>query len=329
MAAAVRTAMPTLCSLGAAAALSASLCLLVAPAGADSVPTLRQQATTLSQEMLLEQLQVGGFQQERDSDMAGVAADGTELRRLDVSLEATRQHIAVDRARLRSAAVRTYVEGGTQADGVSALFADTPSEDASTVYAQVMDSDLNSSADRLKSDLGVLRAETAMEHQVVVQARRALSGASAALTAAQSTQEALSQQRASITGQLAVAEAQVQVTERDAAQAAVARASKVIGIRSDEPTAIGTSALPALNQFLRCVVQAESRGDYQAISPTGLYLGAFQFAQPTWDDAAGLAGLPTLVGVPPSQASERDQDLLAVALYNADGEQPWYDPCHS
>ena len=87
--------------------------------------------------------------------------------------------------------------------------------------------------------------------------------------------------------------------------------------------------MPQLNTFLRCVVQAESGGNYQAISPTGQYMGAFQFSQSTWNVAAQLAGMPTLVGVPPYDASPRDQDLLAIALYNADGEQPWYDPCRN
>jgi hypothetical protein len=77
------------------------------------------------------------------------------------------------------------------------------------------------------------------------------------------------------------------------------------------------------------VVRAESGGDYQAVSPNGLYMGAFQFSQPTWNEAAQLAGLPQLIGVPPYDASKADQDTLAIALYDADGEQPWYDPCSS
>jgi Transglycosylase-like domain len=56
-------------------------------------------------------------------------------------------------------------------------------------------------------------------------------------------------------------------------------------------------------------------------------MGAFQFSQPTWNEAAGLAGLPALDGVRPNTATKADQDTLAVALYNADGRQPWYDPC--
>jgi peptidoglycan hydrolase CwlO-like protein len=86
---------------------------------------------------------------------------------------------------------------------------------------------------------------------------------------------------------------------------------------------------PTLPPFLQCVIQAESGGNYGAVSPGGTYMGAFQFSQATWNEAAILAGLPQLVGVPPNEASPADQDALAIALYTADGEQPWYDPCTS
>jgi len=74
-------------------------------------------------------------------------------------------------------------------------------------------------------------------------------------------------------------------------------------------------------------LQAESGGNYGAVSPNGMYMGAFQFAQSTWNEAAQLAGLPGLAGVAPNTASKADQDTLAVALYNADGQQPWNDSC--
>jgi len=123
-----------------------------------------------------------------------------------------------------------------------------------------------------------------------------------------------------------------------AAAAAVAAAQRVAG-RSGAPGAGGAGAAapaapvgtgappntvdPALNPFLQCVVQAESGGNYQAVSPDGLYMGAFQFSQPTWNSAAQAAGRPDLVGVAPNTASKPDQDTLAVTLYALDGQQPW------
>jgi hypothetical protein len=85
----------------------------------------------------------------------------------------------------------------------------------------------------------------------------------------------------------------------------------------------GATADPSLNSFLQCVVQAESGGNYAAVSPGGTYMGAFQFSQSTWNLAAQAAGLPGLVGVPPNTASRSDQDTVAVALYALDGQQPW------
>jgi hypothetical protein len=75
------------------------------------------------------------------------------------------------------------------------------------------------------------------------------------------------------------------------------------------------------------VVQHESGGNYGAVSPSGTYMGAFQFSQPSWDEAAQAAGRPDLVGVPPNQASKADQDTMAVTLYSLDGQQPWVDGC--
>jgi hypothetical protein len=86
---------------------------------------------------------------------------------------------------------------------------------------------------------------------------------------------------------------------------------------------------PSLPSFLQCVLQAESSGNYGAVSPGGTYLGGFQFSQATWNEAAQLAGMPQLINVPPNQATPAEQDDLAIALYQADGQQPWNDSCRS
>jgi hypothetical protein len=56
-------------------------------------------------------------------------------------------------------------------------------------------------------------------------------------------------------------------------------------------------------------------------------MGGFQFSQPTWNEAVQMAGMPQLVNVPPNQATPAQQDAAAIALYNADGQQPWNDRC--
>jgi hypothetical protein len=139
-----------------------------------------------------------------------------------------------------------------------------------------------------------------------------------------------------VTGQLVQAVAAQNAVAARAATAAVVGAQKTTvqktpqGSGSTSPASTpGTpvvaiaTADPALNPFLTCVVQAESGGDYQAVSPNGLYMGAFQFAQGTWNYAAKAAGLSSLVGVPPNHATKPEQDTVAVALYSLDGDRPW------
>jgi len=69
--------------------------------------------------------------------------------------------------------------------------------------------------------------------------------------------------------------------------------------RSTPGTPAGASSGdPSLPSFLQCVLRVESGGNYNAISPGGAYMGGFQFSQPTWNEAAQLAGMPQLVNVP-------------------------------
>ena len=86
---------------------------------------------------------------------------------------------------------------------------------------------------------------------------------------------------------------------------------------------------PHASPFLQCVLRVESGGNYGAVSPGGAYMGGFQFSQPTWNEAAQLAGMPQLINVPPNDATPAEQDDLAIALYQADGEQPWDDSCRN
>ena len=81
--------------------------------------------------------------------------------------------------------------------------------------------------------------------------------------------------------------------------------------------------------FLMCTRAHESdtAGGYQAVSPDGVYHGAYQFDQSTWNSTADAVGRPDLVGVDPASASPADQDTLATALYEVRGNQPWGGRC--
>ena len=61
--------------------------------------------------------------------------------------------------------------------------------------------------------------------------------------------------------------------------------------------------------------------------PGRRYYGAYQFAPTTWNVTASHLGRLDLVGVLPSQASQYDQDEMAWALYQWQGNAPWGGRC--
>ena len=91
------------------------------------------------------------------------------------------------------------------------------------------------------------------------------------------------------------------------------------------PAPVASSSGPA-NGFLACVVQRESKGNYQAVNPSSGAGGAYQFLQSTWNNTAANAGRPDLVGIHPSQASPADQDAMAAHLLSWYGPSPWAGP---
>jgi muramidase (phage lysozyme) len=79
--------------------------------------------------------------------------------------------------------------------------------------------------------------------------------------------------------------------------------------------------------FLSCVRNRESSGDYSAVNGSSGAAGAYQFLQGTWDSIAASIGRGDLVGVNPAQASPADQDMMAQALYAQQGAAPWGGGC--
>jgi hypothetical protein len=68
----------------------------------------------------------------------------------------------------------------------------------------------------------------------------------------------------------------------------------------------------------------ESGNNYHAVSSGGVYRGAYQFTQGTWNSVASSAGsLTRLVGVDPATAAAVDQDSMAYTLYELRGKSPW------
>lgn len=84
---------------------------------------------------------------------------------------------------------------------------------------------------------------------------------------------------------------------------------------------------PSVDDFMACIRHRESRGDYTAVNPTGTFMGAYQIYQEGWDAYAERAERPDLVGVQPHDAAPRDQDIIALAMYNHLGSKPWGGAC--
>ncbi len=323
------------------------------PAGADPVAGLQAQAGAIAQKLVLEQLQVDAFQQQSSVAAARVAADGRAIAQLDGEITTDQQAIDQRLTLVRRQAIMSYVNSGADSSAADTALFTGGAGRAQTVaeYTNLAVGNITTALAQLHAAQHALEAEQTALQQRLAQDRTDQASRSSALTQAQAAAQQLQAQQAQVTGQLAAAVANAQAAQARAAAAAVAQAQAQAqaqrapprppapvpsspgaaptgGTQTQTPSpppVPGGSGLvdPPLNAFLQCVVQAESGGNYGAVSPDGLYMGAFQFSQPTWNTAAQAAGLASLVGVPPNRASKPAQDTVAVTLYNLDGQQPW------
>ena len=344
--------------------ITATVVVPVGPVAADQVSDLRAQAAQIAHDLVLEQLQINTFQQQYGVDVAKVQQDQAEIGSTENQIQTDVGRVTRDRKRLQSEAVSAYVNLDPEINGAESLFENQKTAPTRTEYETVVTGDISLAIDALHTDENGLRAERATLQQQ--EARdQATTNQEATLTgSARQTAGQLASKQSEITGQLAVAVAQQQAAQAAAAAAAVraaqakaaaAAAAAAAASRPSLPASTtstaqqgnvtsstsgtttstslsassGASSDPSLPPFLQCVLQAESSGNYAAVSPGGTYMGGFQFSQATWNQAAQLAGMPQLVNVPPNQATPAQQDDLAIALYNADGQQPWLDRCNT
>lgn len=323
---------------------------VVVPRGsvaADQVSDLQAKATQVARDLVLQQLQVDTYQQQYGADVTKVQQDEAAIGATENQIQSDTDRVSRDRKRLQSEAVWAYIHLGGDANGTPTIFENQTVAPTRAQYEDVASGDITLTIDSIHTDENRLRAERATLAQQKALDQATTDQEASLTNAARQTAASLAAQQSAITGQLAVAVAQQQAAQAAAAQAAVraaqakaAAAAATTPSRAPattattvDPAAAGapstSTADPQLPPFLQCVLEAESGGDYQAVSPDGQYMGGFQFSQSTWNEAAQLAGMPQLVGVPPNQATPAQQDDLAIALYNADGEQPWNDSCAS
>ncbi len=331
----------------------------VRPAGADTVSSLRAQAGEVAQRLVLEQLQVDAARQQTSVATAKLAEDALAIAQITQQLATDQQAIARHLHIVQNQAILTYIDSGAHSSSTdTALFGGgTAQAQAASEYAGLAVGNITAEVAQLHTAQHALQAQQAALQARQSQDRLDQSRQSADLGQADAAAGALRAEQAGLTGQLANAVAAQQTVQARAAATAVARTPKtstslatVATVATNTPATIpatiaasvGTSTPPttvasgattgdpypnlsdpALNSFLNCVIQAESGGNYGIVSPNGLYMGAFQFSQPTWNSAASAAGLGLLVGVPPNHASKPEQDTVAVALFSLDGQQPW------
>lgn len=301
-------------------------------AGASSASDLQAEATQLSQQLIEEQLQVQTLEHQDELDTIKVQQDAGAVAVAQQQVARDRAKVHADRIQLGNEAVASYVNSGTlSVDPSLQLFSSGQEQESNRdEYQSVAIGDLAVTLALLHTDEGQLQATEATLTVRIGQDRAAQAAAARATNEAQAIADELASKEAKVQGQLAAAIAQQRA--QIAQNAIAARAVAAPPPSTADPSAPGGGpdlSDPALPPFLVCVRQVESGGDYQAVSPNGLYMGAFQFAQGTWNEAAQLAGLPELEGVAPNTASPAAQDTLAIALYDADGEQPWVGDCGS
>jgi hypothetical protein len=289
------------------------------PSGADQVGSLRAQAKAISHELIQEQLEVGAYQQQYSVATEKVVDDQRAIVATQLQIQSDAREIASRTRDVRELALMSYVMSGSvsPASGPSLFSENVETIKSENVYATLSLGNLNQAISQLRT-----AQRAAQSAQVTLLQQQAADKSeqdreASYLQASNSTAQQLASVQGEVTGQLTAA------VDQENAIAAAAAAAAVAAAERHSVDLSSTTVDPALNPFLQCVRQAESGGNYAAVSPNGEYMGAFQFSQPTWNYAANAAGRDDLVGVPPNEASKPDQDTVAVALYSLDGERPW------
>lgn len=252
------------------------------------------------------------------------------------SVDIARQ-LAESKEALRNSAVAAYVSG-SGLDDLTLMFSASSAEEVIDRVNFSLDKASSSEADVLRyqelrklntpeivalSDrIELLEREIAEAEIALIQANAVEADAERALGAAQST--AAEQQRAAD---------EAAARESASAQASTASQSSITPATEPQAPAPSTApveptppAQPAVNlpeapaggpteaQWAQ-LRQCESSGNYQIVSASGRYRGAYQFSVATWQTVGGTGD--------PAAASPAEQDLRAKILYSRSGWRAW------
>ena len=141
---------------------------VVVPPGlvaADQVSTFKAQAVQIAQDLVLEQLQIGSYQQQYDVDIAKVQRDRAEIGSSEDEIQADVSRVSRDRKRLQSEAVSAYVNLDPEVNGTEALFENQKDAPTRAEYEEVASGDIALTIDALRTDEIGLRDERATLEQ--------------------------------------------------------------------------------------------------------------------------------------------------------------------
>ncbi len=105
--------------------------------------------------------------------------------------------------------------------------------------------------------------------------------------------------------------------DRFFASVANKRAEQLVAAQQRSGSALATDGADAvtITDGWARLRNCESSGNYQAVSASGLYRGAYQFDVRTWQSVGGSGD--------PADAPPAEQDMRAETLYRSRGRSPW------
>ncbi len=311
--------------IGVAAVAASVLVGLAAPvgseplAGADPVAVGRQKVAAAA-----------AARQRAESRLAQVVSRRTALeqrsRELDGADAASTEALAGARRQVRELAVAAFIDGGRtellQASltpdeaavvawrvGMVSGGADTVSD--AVDHFEALRSANDPEQEQVASELDAVRSEEEQARSDLVQSSAAERDATAALDASRREQAAARAARASSAAVAPTPRAPAAPGRRSTARPSPSSSSAAgLGVRSSGGAPTAEEAA-----FLARVRQCESRGNYQIVSSTGRYRGAYQFSVETWRGVGGSGD--------PAAASPAEQDARALALLRLQGKRAW------
>ena len=268
--------------------------------------------------------------QRAESRLAQVVSRRTALeqrsRELDGADAASTEALAGARRQVRELAVAAFIDGGRtellQASltpdeaavvawrvGMVSGGADTVSD--AVDHFEALRSANDPEQEQVASELDAVRSEEEQARSDLVQSSAAERDATVALDASRREQAAARAARASSAAVAPTPRAPAAPGRRSTARPSPSSSSAAgLGVRSSGGAPTADEAA-----FLARVRQCESRGNYQIVSSTGRYRGAYQFSVETWRGVGGSGD--------PAAASPAEQDARALALLRLQGKRAW------